>query len=171
MKSNFNFKTILVNAILVFFISINGIAQIPPAGKYTTTNYPEDRKAIAELEMIQDSSIYLNDDYIFVGAEGRLYYGKLQEENSFKKYDLKFKSVTPVEGTAILRIFDGTAAVSNAVLNVVFSSSKGDLHIKVIRSTTYVKQLGKWYIVYGQGTQVRTDAELEGSMKKALQKN
>ena len=152
-------------------ISINGIAQIPPAGKYNTTNYPEDRKAIAALEMTQDSSIYLNDDYISVGAEGRVYYGRLQEDNSFKKYHLKFKSVSPVEGTAILRIFDGTAAVSNAVLNVVFSSPKGDLHVKVIRSTTYIKQKGKWYIVYGQGTQVRTDKELEASMKIAIQKN
>ena len=171
MTPHFNFKTVLVNAICIIFISINGRAQIPPAGKYNTTNYPEDRKAIATLEMIQDSSIFLNDDYISVGAEGRVYYGKLQEDSSFKKYDLKFKSVTPVEGTAILRVFNGNAAVGNAVLNVVFSSSKGDLHIKVIRSTTYVKQSGKWYIVYGQGTQVRTDAELEASMEKALKKN
>ena len=95
----------------------------------------------------------------------------MQEENSFKKYDLKFKSVTPVQGTAILRIFDGNTAVSNAILNVVFSSPKGDLHIKVIRSTTYVKQMGKWYMVFGQGTRVQTEKELEELMKKSLQKN
>ncbi len=171
MKQQLNYKMILVNTIILFLAITTTRAQIPPAGKYNTTNYPDDRKAIEALGYLQDSTVYLNDDYISVGAEGRVYYGKMQEENSFKKYDLKFKSVTPEAGTAILRIFDGKAAVSNAVLNVVFSSPKGDMHVKVIRSTTYVKQLGKWYMVYGQGTLVQTDAELEDSMKKALQKN
>ncbi len=171
MKQLLNCRRTMLTATIMLFMATNTIAQIPPAGKFNTTNYPEDRKAIEALGMVQDSTLYLNDNYISVGAEGMVYYGKLQEDNSFKKYDLKFKSVTPVEGTAILRIFNSTTAVSNAILNVVFSSSKGELHVKVIRSTTYVKQLGKWYIVYGQGTQVQTEAELEESMKKALQKN
>ncbi len=171
MKQQLNYKMILATAIIVFFVSTNTMAQVPPAGKYNTTNYPEDRKAIEALGMLADSSAYLNDDYISVGAEGMVYYGRIQEENSFKKNDLKFKSLTPVQGTAILRIFDGKTAVSNAILNVVFSSPKGDLHVKVIRSATYVKQMGKWYIVYGQGTMVQTEAELEESIKKSLLKN
>ena len=171
MKQQLNYKMILATAIIALFVSKTTMAQVPPAGKYNTTNYPEDRKAIEALGILADSSVYLNDDYISVGAEGMVYYGRIQEENSFKKNDLKFKSVTPVQGTAILRIFDGKTAVSNAILNVVFSSSKGDLHVKVIRSATYVKQLGKWYIVFGQGTLVKTEAEVEESMKKSLQKN
>lgn len=158
-------------SIIMFFISINTMAQLPPDNKYNTTNYPEDRKAIEALGMLADSTVYLNDDYISVGAEGRVYYGRMQEENSFKRNDLKFKSVIPVQGTQILRIFDGNTAVSNAILNVVFSSPKGDLHVKVIRSTTYVKQMGKWYMIFGQGTRVQTEAELEESMKKILLKN
>ena len=171
MKQLLNYKMILVTAINMLFVSTFTIAQVPPTGKYNTTNYPEDRKAIEALGILADSSVYLNDDYISVGAEGMVYYGRIQEENSFKKYDLKFKSVTPVQGTAILRIFDGKTAVSNAILNVVFSSPKGDLHVKVIRSATYVKQMGKWYIVFGQGTMVQTEAELEESIKKSLLKN
>ena len=171
MKQLLNCKTILITAIIMLFISTTTMAQVPPAGKYNTTNYPEDRKAIEALGILADSSVYLNDDYISVGAEGMVYYGRIQEENSFKKNDLKFKSVTPVQGTAILRIFDGKTAVSNAILNVVFSSPKGDLHVKVIRSATYVKQMGKWYIVFGQGTMVQTEAELEESIKKSLLKN
>ena len=171
MKTLFSYKTkMTIWVSLLFSISILK-AQIPPLGKYNTTNYPEDRKEIEALGMLADSSVYLNDDYISVGAEGMIYYGRIQEENSFKKNDFKFKSITPVQGTAILRIFDGKTAVSNAILNVVFSSPKGDLHVKVIRSTTYVKQMGKWYIVFGQGTLVQTETELEKSMKKALQKN
>ncbi len=164
-------KMAMVTVIFMLFLSTGITAQIPPADKYNTTNYPEDRKAIEALGVLADSSVYLNDDYISVGAEGMVYYGRMQEENSFKKYDLKFKSVTPVQGTAILRIFDGKTAVSNAILNVLFSSPKGDLHIKVIRSTTYVKQMGKWYMVFGQGTRVQTAEELEELMKKSLQKN
>jgi hypothetical protein len=171
MKQLLNYKMILVTAIIVLFVTTTTMAQIPPTGKYNTTNYPEDRKAIEALGILADSSVYLNDDYISVGAEGMVYYGRIQEENSFKKHDLKFKSVTPVQGTAILRIFDGKTAVSNVILNVVFSSPKGDLNVKVIRSATYVKQMGKWYIVFGQGTMVQTEAELEESMKKSLLKN
>lgn len=171
MKQQLNYKMLLAIAITLFFDTSSIRAQVPPSGKYNTTNYPEDRKAIEALGMLADSSAYLNDDYISVGAEGMVYYGRMEENNSFKKYDIKFKSVTPVQGTAILRIFDGKTAISNAILNVVFSSSKGDLHVKVIRSATYVKQLGKWYIVFGQGTLVKTEAELEESMKKSLLKN
>ena len=166
-----NAKMAMVTVIFMLHLSTGITAQIPPADKYNTSNYPEDRKAIEALGILADSTVYLNDDYISVGAEGRVYYGRMQEENSFKKYDLKFKSVIPEEGTAILRIFDGKAAVSTAILNVVFSSPKGDFHVKVIRSATYAKQLGRWYMVFGQGTRVQTDEELEESMKKSLQKN
>ena len=171
MNLHLNYKAIMMMSIIMFFTSNIVMAQVPPEGKYNTTNYPEDRKAIEALGILADSSVYLNDDYISVGAEGMVYYGRMQEENSFKKNELKFKSVTPVKGTSILRIFDGKTAVSNAILNVVFSSSKGDLHVKVIRSTTYVKKIDKWYMVFGQGTLVQTEGELEESMKKALRKN
>ncbi len=171
MQQQLHFKACIIAAISLFFIPVKTMAQIPPTGKYNTSNYPDDRKAIEALGILADSSVYLNDDYISVGAEGMVYYGRIQEENSFKKHDLKFKSVTPVQGTAILRIFDGNTAVSNAILNVVFSSPKGELHVKVIRSATYVKQMGKWYIVFGQGTMVQTEAELEETIKKSLLKN
>ena len=171
MEKQFNYKMILVIGIIMLFGTRSIVAQIPPSGKYNTTNYPEDRKEIKALGMLADSTAYLNDDYISVGAEGMVYYGTLQEENSFKKHDVKFKSITPVQGTEIIRIFDGRTAVKNAILNVVFSSPKGELHIKVIRSTTFVKQMGKWYIVFGQGTQVQTETELEESIKKSINQN
>lgn len=171
MKLHLNYRTIMFMSIIVFLKSNIVMAQIPTAGKYNTTNYPKDRKAIEALGYLQDSTVYLKDDYISVGAEGKVYYGKMQEENSFKKYDLKFKSVIPFQGTVLLRIFDGKTDVSSAILNVVFSSPKGDLHVNVIRSTTYVKQKGKWYMVFGQGTRVQTDVEIEESMRKSLQIN
>ena len=51
------------------------MAQVPPSGKYNTTNYPEDRKAIEALGTAEDSLVHLNDDYIAVGPEGKVSYG------------------------------------------------------------------------------------------------
>ena len=59
---------ILVTAIIMVFVSETTMAQVPPTGKYNTTNYPEDRKAIEALGMINDSSVYLNDDFINILA-------------------------------------------------------------------------------------------------------
>ena len=58
---------ILATAIIALFVSKTTMVQVPPTGKYNTTNYPEDRKAIEALGMINDSTVYLNDDYIAVG--------------------------------------------------------------------------------------------------------
>ena len=85
MNLHLNYKAIMMMSIIMFFTSNIVMAQVPPEGKYNTTNYPEDRKAIEALGILADSSVYLNDDYISVGAEGMVYYGRMQEENSFKK--------------------------------------------------------------------------------------
>lgn len=163
-------KTIMLAAIMM--ISVTAIAaQAVTAGKYNITNYPEDRKAIALLNTVGDSSKHFNDDYISVGAEGRVYYGRQAEETSFNKFGLSFKSVTPVPGTEILRVYNGSGAVHCITFDVVFSSPKGDMYVKVIRSTTYAKITGKWYVVFGQGTVVQTEAELEESMQRALKKH
>lgn len=45
---------IMVTVIIMLLVSTTTIA----AGKYNTTNYPEDRKAIESLEKINDRTIY-----------------------------------------------------------------------------------------------------------------
>lgn len=155
----------------ILFLAADGMAQIPPAGKYNTTNYPEDRKAIALLSMAKDSAQHLNDDYIAVGPEGKISYGVESWKKGFADKGATFKSVKVVPGTLILRIYNGDAAVKNMVLDVVFSTPKGDLSITVIRTEVYIKQNGKWYFVGGQGTKSLNEEELKELEKKSLNKN
>jgi Domain of unknown function (DUF4440) len=166
MKQLLYCKAITITAIYMFFISVTTMAQVPPTGKYNTTNYPEDRKAIEALGMINDSTAYLNDDYIAVGPEGRVSYGFEQWKEGFAEKGATFKSVTPRPGTYILRVYNGDAAVKNMILDVVFATPGGDMSITVIRTETYIKQNGKWYFVGGQGTKLATKEELEAMGKK-----
>jgi hypothetical protein len=166
-----NFKMTLIANIVLLLISNSLLAQVPPAGKYTTNNYPEDRKAIEALGIINDSTVYLNDDYIAVGPEGRVSYGFEQWKQGFAEKGAAFKSVTPRPGTYILRVYNGDAAVKNMVLDVVFTTPAGDMAITVVRSETYIKQNGKWYFVGGQGTKLATKEELEEMGKKMIKKD
>lgn len=170
MKLASNYKTILITAFSFLFISNMTMAQVPPAGKYNTTNYPEERKALEALFASNDSTRYLNDDHIAVGPEGRVSYGIEQWRQGFRENKAVFKSVTPRPGTYILRIYNGNAAVRNMVVDVVFDTPGGDMFITVVRTETYIKQNGKWYFVAGQGTKLMSKEELEGLMKQSLNK-
>jgi len=136
------------------------LAQTVPTDKYATTDYAEDRKTLDAVGNVFDPALSLNDNYVGVGAEGRCYYGTAEELAVFAKYQLRFKSVTPTPGTELLRIFNGTTAIRTKQADVVFSSPRGELKTRVIRTETYVKQNGRWYYVAGQGTRVMSEAEL-----------
>jgi hypothetical protein len=166
MKQLLYCKAITIAAICMFFISVTTMAQVPPTGKYNSTDYPEDRKAIEALGMVKDSSVHLNDDYIAVGPEGKVSYGYDEWKRGFTDKGASFKSVTPRPGTYILRVYNGDAAVKNMILDVVFATPGGDMPITVIRTETYIKQNGKWYFVGGQGTKLATKEELEAMGKK-----
>lgn len=166
MKQQRNSKIIFVTAIMLFFIANIVVAQVPPQGKYNTTNYPEDRKAIDILSSKMDTSQFLNDDMIAVGPEGKVSYGFEQWRQGFAEKGATFKSITPRPGTSVLRVYNGDAAVKNMILDVVFATPGGDMSITVIRTETYIKQNGKWYFVAGQGTKLATKEELEKLGKK-----
>lgn len=166
MKPQFNYKTIMIMSVILFFTSNLVMAQVPPANKYNTANYPEDRKAIDIVSTKMDTSQFLNDDMIAVGPEGKVSYGFEEWKKGFTDKGATFKSVTPRPGTNILRVYNGDAAVKNMILDVVFATPGGDFSITVIRTETYIKQNGKWYFVSGQGTKLATKEELEGMGKK-----
>ena len=171
MQQQIHYKAIMIAAICMFFISANTLAQVPPAGKYNSTNYPKDRKAIEALGMVKDSSVHLNDDYIAVGPEGKVSYGYDEWKKGFTDKGATFKSVTLRPGTYILRVYNGDAAVKNMILDVVFATPGGDMSITVIRTETYIKQNGKWYFVVGQGTRLMSKEEMEETMKKGMKKD
>lgn len=156
----------IVMAVIMASIALHAEAQVVPAGKFNVTNYPKDREAINAIRNNFDSTYSLNDDYVGIGAEGMIYYGKMAEVKSLQQMGGSFKSVTIVPGTSLLRIFNGNSALKTFVANVVFTVADGELNIKVIRQETYIKQGGKWFYVAGQGTMVQTPEELQESMKK-----
>lgn len=152
--------------LLIVLRAVAAYAQVPPANKYDTSSYPEDRKAIEQLSRKNDSTRFNNDDYIAVGPEGRISYGFDDWKKGFVEEGATFKWVKPVPGTAILRIYNGDAAVKNIVLDVVFATTKGDFPIRVARTETYIKQNGTWYFVAGQGTRILSKAEYDEHMKR-----
>ncbi|CAN5285762.1 hypothetical protein BH11BAC5_BH11BAC5_41430 [soil metagenome] len=166
MKQHRIFKMILISMAILFIRLNTTKAQVPPEGKYNTTNYPEDRKAIDIVSSKMDSSQFLNDDMIAVGPEGRVSYGFEQWKKGFEDKGATFKSITPRPGSTILRVYNGDAAVKNMILDVVFATPGGDFSITVIRTETYIRQNGKWYFVAGQGTRLPAKEELDEMKKK-----
>ncbi len=160
-------KHMFVFLLPVLFIATSVIAQ-PPAGKYHTENYPEDRKAINSLNGF-DTTCFYKDDLISVGPEGKISYGFAQWATPAPGLeDMQFKSVMPVPGMEVLRVYNGNAAVRHSVLDVVFTSpTKGDFAVRVIRTETYVKIDGKWYMVYGQGTKWLNEKEFKLFMEQS----
>ncbi len=152
--------------IFILFLSAvliaNSVAAQPPAGKYNTDNYPEDRKAIDSLNGYDPSNL-LNDDLISVGPEGKISYGFAQWTTPVPGLeDFRFKSFTPMPGMAVLRVYNGDAAVKHYVVDVVLTSpTKGDFALRVIRTETFVKTAGKWHMVYGQGTKWLNEEEFK----------
>ncbi|MFN5844048.1 MAG: hypothetical protein ACK45G_12500, partial [Bacteroidota bacterium] len=149
---------------LIAFIAIQTtevFSQIPPPGKYNTTDYPEDRAFINSISNIFDPSLSLNDNSISIGADGSIAYGLEEELKKFERNGMTFKSVVSVPGTELVRIFNGHTAIKTKIADVVFETPEGDLHFKVIRAETYIKDNGKWYYVLGQGTNFMTQEEFD----------
>lgn len=160
--------TIVIIIIVAVFTKLS--AQMPPVGKYNTSNYQKDRQLIMAIRNNFDTSLSLKDNYVGVGAGGRILYGVAEHVKAFQQLGWGFKSFSPVTGTSLLRIFNGTTAIKTEIVDVIFSSPKGDLSYKVIRTDTYIKQNGKWFYVMGQGTNYQTDEEMAVDMSKHLMK-
>lgn len=152
--------------ILIALQMVKVSGQAPPPGKYDTTNYPEDRKFINSISNIFDPTLSLHDNSISIGADGSIAYGLEEELQKFERNGMTFKSVVSVPGTELVRIFNGQTAIKTKIADVVFSTPDGDLHFKVIRAETYIKDNGKWFYVLGQGTNFMTQEEFD-EYKKA----
>ena len=132
----------------------------PPSGKYNTTNYPDDRKAIKAMRLLDGLGKHCPDDYVTVNPDGKIDYGFEEWKQGFVNAGASFKSVTPVPGMEILRIYEGKTAILNDLLDVVLAAPKGDVKIRVQRVEVFVKQHGGWCFVAGQGTRTLFKEEL-----------
>lgn len=120
-----------------------------------TTSYSKERQEIRKLLRGQRPGTPVDcDDMIAVGPKGDISFTHEEWAEAQKKEKLVFKSVRLVPGNEFIRIYDGTIAVVNLLINVNIVVDGRDLNIKVRRLEIYHKTSGKWCRVAGQGTQV-----------------
>lgn len=131
------------------------LLSIPALAQTDTTSYPKERQEIRQLLHSQKPGTVIDcKDMVAVGPKGDISFSHQQWVEAQKTENLVFKSVRPVPGNEIIRIYDGTTAVVNTLLNVNIVVDGRDLNIKVRRLEVYRKNAGSWCRVAGQGTQV-----------------
>lgn len=139
----------LFTSIFLIFLSACAFAQID------TTSYPKERREIRQLLQSQSPGKLMDcADMIAVGPKGDISFSHQQWIEAQKKEKLVFKSVKPVPGNEFIRIYDGTTAVVNLLIDVNIIVDGRELNIKVRRLEVYHKTSGNWCRVAGQGTQV-----------------
>jgi hypothetical protein len=139
----------LLTLILLSIATLSAFAQVD------TTSYPKERQEIWELLRHQKPGTQIDcNDMIAVGPKGDISFTHQQWVEVQKKEKLVFKSVRPVPGNEFIRIYDGTSAVVNLLINVSLVVDGRDINIKVRRLEVYHKTAGNWCRVAGQGTQV-----------------
>jgi hypothetical protein len=120
-----------------------------------TTSYPKERQEIRQVLRNQRPGTLIDcNDMIAVGPKGDISFSHQQWIEAQKKEKLVFKSVRPVPGNEFIRIYDGTAAVVNLLIEVSLVVDGHDVNIRVRRLEVYHKTAGNWCRVAGQGTQV-----------------
>ncbi|MDN3586981.1 nuclear transport factor 2 family protein [Pedobacter aquatilis] len=120
-----------------------------------TTSYAKERAEIRTLLRSQKPGTQIDcNDFIAVGPKGDISFTREQWVEAQKKEKLTFKSVRPIPGNEFIRIYDGTMAIVNVLIEVKLVIDSKDVDIKVRRLEVYHKNAGKWCRVAGQGTQV-----------------
>lgn len=131
------------------------LATTPVLAQVDTTSYPKERQAIRELLRHQPPGSQIDcRDFIAVGPKGDISFSHQQWVAVQKKEKLVFKSVQPVAGHQFIRIYEGSMAVVNALIEVKLVVDGQDMTIKVRRLEVYHKAATGWCRVAGQGTQV-----------------
>jgi len=142
-----------MKAIFTFIFLISLLPAV--FAQIDTNSYPKERQEIQKLLRSQGSGISTDcSDMIAVGPKGDISFTREQWIEAQKKEKLVFKSVKPVPGNEFIRIYDGTTAVVNLLIQVNIVVDGRDLNIKVRRLEIYHKAAGSWCRVAGQGTQV-----------------
>ncbi|UOE47403.1 hypothetical protein MTO98_23640 [Mucilaginibacter sp. SMC90] len=139
----------LLTTILIAISACSAFAQVD------TTSFPKERQEIRELLRNQKPGTLIDcNDMIAVGPKGDISFSHQQWVEAQKKEKLIFKSVRPIPGNEFIRIYDGTTAIVNLLINVQLVVDEQDVNIKVRRLEVYRKNGTGWCRVAGQGTQV-----------------
>lgn len=118
-----------------------------------TVSFPKERGEIKAIVHSNNNSA-LGKDVIMVGAKGDISFTQEELKGARAQQKLIFKSVTPVFGSEIIRIYNATTAVVNWLAAVELQVDGHDVSLKVRRIEVYIKKDAKWNRVAGQGTEV-----------------
>ncbi len=94
------------------------------------------------------------NDVVMVGAKGDISFTARGLKDARSQEKVVFKSVKPVPGSEIIRIYNANTAVVNWLAAVQLQVDGHEVALKVRRLEVYVKKQGNWCRVAGQGTQV-----------------
>ncbi len=122
-----------------------------------TVSYAQERQAIRTIlhgPGGANTSPSACNDVVLVGAKGDISFSAQQWRGVQTREKLVFRSVKPVPGTEIIRIYNGTAAVVNWLADVQLTVDGRDLALKVRRLEVFMKKETGWCRVAGQGTEV-----------------
>ncbi|MBO0356854.1 hypothetical protein J0X19_02755 [Hymenobacter sp. BT186] len=142
-------KTLLATSLLL-------LAATAASAQLDTVSYPQERQAIRAMLHGPGGPerVSCPNDIVAVGAKGDISYSVQQWKGVQTKEKLVFKSVKPVPGTEIIRIYGGTSAVVNWLADVQLNVNGRDVALKVRRLEVFIKKDTGWCRVAGQGTEV-----------------
>lgn len=142
-------KTVAATSLL-FLCATVASAQID------TVSYPKERQQIRAILHSPGGAerVSCPGDIVAVGAKGDISYSVQQWRQVQTTEKVVFKSVKPVPGTEIIRLYNGTSAVVNWLADVQLRVDGRDVALKVRRIEVFIKKETGWCRVAGQGTEV-----------------
>jgi hypothetical protein len=121
-----------------------------------TLSYPRERQQIRAL--LRQPGGYRPAptcrDMVAVGPKGDISFSEAEWRAAQTREKVVFRSVSPVPGSEIIRIYNASSAVVNWLADVRLTVAGQDVALKVRRLEVFIKQGDTWCRVAGQGTQV-----------------
>ncbi|UOQ69225.1 nuclear transport factor 2 family protein [Hymenobacter volaticus] len=142
-------KTICATGLLLF-------SATAASAQLDTVSYPQERQQLRALLHRSGGAerVSCSDDIVAVGAKGDISYSVPQWQAVQATGKVVFKSVKPVPGSEIIRLYSGTTAVVNWLADVQLTVEGRPVALKVRRLEVFIKKETGWCRVAGQRTEV-----------------
>ncbi|WP_324671530.1 hypothetical protein [Hymenobacter sp. GOD-10R] len=140
----------------VFATSLFLCSATVASAQIDTVSYPKERQQIRAILHSPGGAerVSCPTDIVAVGAKGDISYSVPQWRAVQKKDKVVFRSVKPVPGSEIIRLYSGTSAVVNWLADVQLTVDGREVALKVRRLEVFIKKETGWCRVAGQGTEV-----------------
>lgn len=140
----------------LFATSLLLLSATVASAQLDTVSYSKERQEIRAILHSPGGTerVSCPNDIVAVGAKGDISYSVQQWRGVQAKDKVVFRSVKPVPGSEIIRIYSGSSAVANWLADVQLTVNGRDIALKVRRIEVFIKKETGWCRVAGQGTEV-----------------